>query len=99
MRLTRHISFVLGMIAGCATMPAGSPMHGDELGLKPSASQPLRRDVSGIDQSTDALLTAIEASTGERPVFDGEAFDLHPLTEAPALPSGKEWITERRVLA
>lgn len=88
------------LVCGCATAVPDAPMRWTELGFKSAARSPIPVMArSELDRSTDALLAAIEASTGERPVFDGETFDLHPLSEATPGDAPHGWVTERRVLA
>jgi hypothetical protein len=74
-------------------------MRWDEVGFTVPPKRPLSQEASWLDHSTDALLEAIESTTGERPVFDGDSFDLHPVTEFPVSQPGHGWVTERRVLA
>jgi murein DD-endopeptidase MepM/ murein hydrolase activator NlpD len=89
----------LSVLSGCLTTGAERATW-EQAGLTQTAPTVFAdNDGSVLEQSTEALLAAIEAGTGERPTFDGRAFELPPQPDAATGSREHHWVTERRVLA
>ncbi len=86
MRLGPSLSPLVGAalaLFGCAAVPKKPPpLTFSEAGLAPLEARAKPRARSALDRATDALLSAIERQTGERPVFDADAGTLAPPTPA-----------------